>query len=529
VSETVEGERGMVVAPHFSAAEAGAEVLRAGGNAIEAIIAVAATIAVVYPAMNGIGGDVFMLISEPGRPPRAIDAAGRAGTHATADAWRKKGYDTVPERGPDAAITVAGAVSGWAMAQEIATALGGRIPRAELVAGAVRHAREGIVVTKNHARLIAENIDSLRDVHGYAGHFLIDGKPPAVGEILRHPKLADTLDRIAHAGYADFYRGDIAAEIATDLSAAGTPVTRDDLRKHEARLVAPLSIRLKDSTVFNLPPPTQGVASLIILGLFDRLGVKRGESFEHHHGLIESVKRAFIVRDREVADPDFAGEVAKYLTPGWLDSEADAIDMRRAMPWPPGRDRGDTIWASAIDEQGLAVSFIQSLYWPFGSGVVLPRTGIVWQNRGAGFSLDPSSPNVLAPGKKPFHTLNPPLARFDDGRVMTYGSMGGDGQPQFQAQIFTRHARFGMSPGDAIAAPRWRLGRTWGEGQVGMGMEDRFDPDLVLALERAGHTIIVLPDAFSDDMGHAGMIVRDRTGRLLGASDPRSDGRAVAV
>ncbi len=529
MSETVVGEKGMVTAPHRAAAEAGAEVLRAGGNALEAMIATAATIAVVYPHMNGIGGDVFMVVAEPGRPPRAIDASGRAGSLATAERYRKAGYDAVLERGAEAALTVAGAVSGWQLAAEIATALGGRIPRKDLLADAVRRAKEGIVVSRSQARMTAENLDTLVGVHGFAAQFLVDGKPPAEGTRLVLERLSDTLDHLAWNGFADFYRGDIAAEIAADLEAAGAPVTREDLRRHEARLTRPLSVELADATVFNTPPPTQGIASLIILALFDRLGVGRGETFAHVHGLIEAVKRAFIVRDAEVADPDFTRDLAGFLDPVWLDAEAERIDMKRAAPWPAVARRGDTIWAGAIDAEGRAVSFIQSLFWEFGSGVVLPRTGILWQNRGSSFSLDPAHHNRLAPGRKPFHTLNPPLARFRDGRTMVYGSMGGDGQPQFQAQIFTRAMRFGMELGEAIAAPRWRLGRTWGSGPVGVAMESRFDPDLVAALERAGHTIVVVPEAYDDGMGHAGAIVRRADGRLFGASDPRSDGAAVAA
>jgi gamma-glutamyltranspeptidase/glutathione hydrolase len=529
LSETVVGEKGMVTAPHRAAAEAGAEILREGGNALEAMIATAATIAVVYPHMNGIGGDAFMTIAEPDKPPRAVEACGRAGSLATIERYRKLGHDMVPERGPDAALTVAGAVSGWQAAFEIATALGGRIPRADLLGDAVRRAKEGIAVSRSQAAMTAEELETLHPVPGFAAHFLIDGKPPEAGARLVAERLADTLDHLARAGFDDFYRGDIAAEIAADLEAVGAPVTRDDLRRHAARVVKPLSVTLSDATVFNTPPPTQGIASLMILGLFDRLKAGRGESFAHHHGLIEAVKRAFLVRDAEVADPDFTGEVTGFLDPAFLDAEAARIDMQRAAPWPAGRDRGDTIWAGAIDSAGRAVSFIQSLYFEFGSGVVLPRTGITWQNRGSSFSLDPSHHNRLAPGRRPFHTLNPPLARFRDGRTMVYGSMGGDGQPQFQAQVFTRAMRFGMDLGEAIAAPRWRLGRTWGDGPVGVAMEDRFDPDLVEALARAGHEVVVLPEAYSDGMGHAGAIVRRADGRLFGASDPRSDGAAVAA
>ena len=528
MNETVVGEKGMAVAPHSAAAESAVEVMRAGGNAVEAMIAAAATIAVVYPHMHGIGGDAFFLIAEPGRLPRVIDACGGAGARATIERYSKAGYHLLPSRGPLAALTVAGAVSGWAMAMEAAASLGGRLSRRDLLGQAIGLAREGVPGSPSQWRKTIGNVDELKDVPGFAAHFLADGKAPEIGTRLVQPRLAETLDQLAHAGYGDFYRGDVAIEIAADLEEVGSPVTRDDLRRHEARLREPLSLKLDDCTLFNTPPPTQGLASLIILGLFDRLGVKRGESFDHIHGLMEATKRAFAVRDREVTDPGFGGDVKRFLETGWLDKEADAIDRRHAAPWAGGVD-GDTIYMAVIDGSGLAVSFIQSLYWEWGSGVVLPRTGIVWQNRGASFSLDPASANPLAPGRKPFHTLNPAFARFRDGRVMPYGTMGGDGQPQFQAAVFTRYARFGMELGEAIDAPRWRLGRSWGRDDAGVTLEARFDPDLITALERAGHAIVLLPDAYSDSLGHAAAIVRRADGRLFGAADPRSDGAAVAL
>ena len=528
MNETVVGEKGMVVAPHRAAAEVGAEVLRAGGNAIEAMIAAAATIAVVYPHMNGIGGDGFWLIAEPGRKPRGIDASGAAGGLATIARYEAKGYHRMPTRGADGGPTVAGTVSGWDLAFEIAAALGGRLARSDLLADAVRRAKEGIVVSRSQAAMTAEHIGELQPVPGFAAHFLVDGKAPEAGATLKQPRLADTLEHLGHVGFLDFYRGDIGAAIAADLEAVESPVTRPDLEKQEARLVATLSVALDGATVFNLPPPTQGLASLVILGLFDRLGVKRGESFEHLHGLIEASKRAMTLRDAEVTDPAYAGDVSVFLAPEWLAGEAELIDRRRAAPWRGGA-KGDTVWMGAIDAGGLAVSFIQSLYWEFGCGVVLPQTGIVWQNRGSSFSLDSRARNPLSPGRKPFHTLNPPLARFRDGRVMTYGSMGGDGQPQFQAQIFTRHARFGMDLGEAIDAPRFRLGITWGQQAAELLVENRFDPDLIAALNRAGHEVVVSPEAYLDGMGHAGAIVRRPDGRTLGASDPRSDGAAVAA
>ncbi len=528
-NETVVGERGMVTAPHRAAAEAGAAILSEGGNAVEAMIAAAATIAVVYPHMNGIGGDAFFLIAQPGRPPKAIDAAGAAGARATREYYAKAGYGAIPSRGPHAALTVAGAVSAWQVAHEVAQALGGRMPLRDLLADAIRRTREGIPVSGSQWRMTEKNGKDLAGLPGFAETFLREGKSPAVGTALKYRKLSDTLEQLAHAGLEDFYRGDIAGEIAADHEALGTPVTRADLQKHAARLVEPLSVTLPESpdvTLYNTPPPTQGLASLIILSLFDRLKVKRGESFEHVHGLVEATKRAFAVRDAEVTDPADRRDLSGFLAPGFLDREAAAIDMKRAARWPADDGAGDTIWMGAIDKDGVAVSFIQSLYWEFGSGVVLPRTGIVWQNRGASFSLNPAALNALKPGRKPFHTLNPALARFKDGRTMVYGSMGGDGQPQFQSQVFTRAIHFGMEVGDAIEAPRWRLGRTWGEAQASLAVEARLDPDIVAALKAAGH-VVTMEAEFADSMGHAGAIVRSPEGRFTGASDPRSDGAAV--
>jgi gamma-glutamyltranspeptidase/glutathione hydrolase len=527
VSETTIGDGGMVTAPHRAAAEAGAAILDAGGNALEAMIAAAATIAVVYPHMNGIGGDAFFLLAAPGRAPKALMGAGAAGALATIARYRKAGHDVIPPRGPEAALTVAGAVSTWGLAAEAAAAMGGRIPRAELLADAIARAREGIAVSPSQVRMTAKNGAEIKDVPGFAATFLPGGKVAAEGTRMALPRLADSLDRIAHAGYGDFYRGDVAAEIAADLAALGSPVTRDDLRRHAAETAEPLSVRIDGATLFNTPPPTQGLASLIILALFDRLKVTHGEGFDHVHGLVEATKLAFAVRDAEVTDPADRRDLAPFLTPAALEAMAARIDRGRAARWPAEPAPGDTIWMGAIDRNGLAVSFIQSLYWEFGSGVVLPRTGILWQNRGASFSLDPTALNALRPGRKPFHTLNPALARFDDGRTMVYGSMGGDGQPQFQAAVFTRHARFGMELGAAIDAPRWRLGRTWGDTQTSLAVESRLDPDTIAALEKAGHRI-AMEAAYADGMGHAGAIVRRADGRIAGASDPRSDGAAVA-
>ena len=531
MTQTPVFSRAAVAAPHALAAETGRAILAEGGNAVEAMIAMAATIAVVYPHMNAIGGDGFWLIREPGGKVRAIEACGPAGEGATVARYRKAGHDTIPTRGADAALTVAGAVGGWSVAQELATTYRGRLPRDVLMSDAIRHAREGVAVSPSEARTVPNALAELAKAPGFAAAFLEDGKVPAAGTLRRAPVLSATLAQLAHAGFDDFYRGDIGREIGADLERIGAPVTRGDLQAYRARQVRPLSLRLPGGlTLFNMPPPTQGLASLIILGIFARLGVSRGEGFAHIHGLVEATKRAFRIRDAVVTDPAYLRfDPDDYLTDTRLAKEAAAVVGDRAAEFPLAWGEGDTVWMGAIDATGFAVSYIQSTYWEYGSGCVLPATGVLWQNRGIAFSLDEGAVNPLRPGRKPFHTLNPPLAVADDGRVISYGSMGGDGQPQFQATVLSRYL-FGMGPAEAVDAPRFLLGKTWGSASTSLKLENRFDPALVRQLERAGHVVEELPDGYSDTLGHAGLLVRSaRDGAVMATHDPRSDGAAAGL
>ena len=519
--------RGMVTAPHHLASEAGLAVLRDGGNAAEAMLAMAAAIAVAYPHMNSIGGDGFWLLAAPGEDVIGIDACGAAAAAATPGFYGEHGLDAIPGRGPLAALTVAGTVSGWQAALDVSAKWGGRLPLPRLLEDAVRHGRDGVAVTAGQETNTNAKLDGLRDVPGFAETFLTDGGVPREGALFRQPRLAATLERLGQGGLDDFYRGELAASIGEDLESAGSPVTAADLARHQAALVTPLSINISAGTLYNMPPPTQGLASLMILSLFDRLGVTEGEGFDHIHGLIEATKRAFMVRDRHVTDPAYmTRDTAEFLDPAFLDAEAAKIDRAKALPWPQPALPGDTVWLGAIDGEGRAASFIQSLYWEFGSGVVLPETGILWQNRGTSFALDPAAANPLMPGRKPFHTLIPALSRLTGGRTMVWGTMGGEGQPQTQAAVFTRHVLFGQGLQAAVSAPRWLLGRTWGDVSMSLKLEGRFDPALIEALRDAGHEIEMLGD-FDDLAGHAGAIVRHPDGMLEGASDPRSDGAAM--
>jgi gamma-glutamyltranspeptidase/glutathione hydrolase len=522
--------RGVVAAPHHAAAETGRLILEDGGNALEAMVAMAATIAAVYPHMNHIGGDGFWVVREPSGRVRAIMGAGPAGAKATPEFYREHGYDEIPPRGPLAALTVPAAVAGWTLALQAAEAFGGNHPLDVLFGPAIGHARGGYAVTRSQARLTAEKLAECRDAPGFAVTFLIDGKPPAKGVTLRQPALAATLDQLANAGLDDFYRGDVGREIAADLENIGSPVTRADLEGYEAAVREPLSVALQSATLYNTPPPTQGLASLMILALFERLRVTDAESFDHVHGLIEATKRAFLVRDRYVTDPaQLPHPPARYLDNAFLDAEAAKIDPRKAARWPARKGDGDTIWMGAADSSGLVVSYIQSLYWEFGSACVLPRTGVLMQNRGLSFSLEKGAVNPLQPGRLPFHTLNPALAVLRDGRIMAYGAMGGDGQPQTQAALFTRHVLYRQPLEEAVDRPRWLLGRTWGSEHTNLRLEARFEEGLVDRLLSAGHDVEVLMEPYAGVMGHAGAVVLHPDGTLEGAHDPRADGGAAGV
>jgi len=513
--------RGIITAPHHLASEAGLRILREGGNAVEAMVAAAATIAVVYPHMNAVGGDGFWLIAEPGQAPVGIDAAGCSAGLATPQYYADAGLGSIPARGPKAALTVAGTIAGWARALQTVECT---LPLSRILEDAIYYAMNGVPVTQGQEDLTREKLAELKDIPGFADLYLVDGCAPKVNTVLKQTALGLTLKRLADHGLDDFYRGETAQHNAAHLEKVGSPLRLSDFEDFDARSVKPLEVNVSSGTLYNMPPPTQGVSALMILALFDRLGVGEAEGFEHLHGLVESTKQAFLLRNQHLTDLSFMTVDPKtWLDKAFLDNLARNIDANKALPWPQPTKPGDTIWMGAVDGDGRAVSFIQSIYWEFGSGIVVPETGVLFQNRGHGFTLDASHPNVLAPGKRPFHTLNPAMARLNDGRVMSYGTMGGEGQPQTQAAVFSRYVMFDQPLQAAVTAPRWLLGRTWGEDSTTLKLESRFDPETVKALRDAGHTVDLV-EPFTSIMGHAGAVVRHPDGVLEGACDPRSDG-----
>jgi gamma-glutamyltranspeptidase/glutathione hydrolase len=515
---------GVVTSPHALASEAGLAVLTRGGNAIEAAIAVGSTLCVVQPHMNGLGGDAFWLICDETGGLHALDGAGPAGSAVSIDCYPTP---AIPVRGAAAANTVAGLVSTWGKAFEhSASHWRGSMQWDALLESARQHALRGF---SPGAQLKSDFAAKRADLAGCARFVQIFGE--AAGELFRQPELAASLAILQRDGASAFYSGQLAQRIIEGLQAEGSRLLAEDFAHFESRSVMPLATPFYRGMAWNLPPPTQGLASLIILALADRLGIEKRDprGADYIHLLVEATKLAFAIRERHVADPDFVpAPLTQLLSDSHLDGLARQVDAHRARPVGSPDARGDTVWFGVIDERGRAVSVIQSLYFEFGSGIVAGNTGIVWQNRGSSFSLDPRNANALLPRKRPRHTLNPAMYLEQGKPRLVYGTMGGDGQPQTQAAVATRALLFGFPLDEAISAPRWLLGKTWGAESASLKLESRFEASVFEDLEARGHTVERV-DAFSQLMGHAGALRVLPSGDMEAASDPRSEGVALGV
>ena len=531
--------QGMVTSPNHLATQAGLDVLRRGGNAVDAAIATAVTLAVVYPQMCTPGGDNFWLIynAETGEL-RGLNASGRAGAKATIEYYREKGLKNIPSRGYPAANTVPGAVSGWGEAYAYSrSALHGSLPWKELFTSAIAYAEKGFPVSTSLARWSAVNADTsdkeFRDLQRFpefARVFMNNGAPLACGDLFRQPDLAATLRLLAEKGASEFYTGSIAKKIAADMKAHGGLLTEEDFARHRADWVTPLRVPYRGLEACNLPPNTQGMASLEILNILNNFNIKdMGEgSADHYHAVIEATKEAFADRDAYLSDPAFVSiPLDRLLSEEHGREQAARIRMdKAACSGTPLDPKGDTVWLGVVDGKGNAVSLIQSIYHDFGSGIVAEGTGVLLQNRGSFFSLDPQHVNRLEPGKRTMHTLNPAMLLKNGRPFLVYGTMGGEGQPQTQAAIVTRVVDFCMTPQEAVTAPRWLYGRTWGASSNDVKLEGRIPASVVEELAGRGHPVKVVED-FTDTMGHAGAILIHENGVLQGATDPRGDGLAA--
>lgn len=537
-------DRGMVATSHGLATGAGLHALRRGGSAVDAAIAANAVLCVVYPHMAGLGGDGFWLFHPPsGSGVEALNASGPSGAHATRDWYAEQGHrDEIPARGGVAALTVPGAVDGWRAAHERY----GRLDWDSLFADAIHYARAGVPVARSLADWLVQDVPVLSQHDATARLFLRDGRAPRQGDRLVFEDLARTFEVIATNGPRALYEGELAERLCRALEREGSPLRADDLASFRAEWVEPLSTDYRGFTAYEFPPNTQGFAALQILNLVEGWDIERfGDgTADYLHHLAEAVKLAFADRNEWLTDPRAVDiPLDRLLDKGYAEERRAKVAPDRALVMEevePGlrfssdarREvavGGDTCYFCAVDEDGLAVSVIQSVYHDFGAGFVAGDTGIIPQNRGSFFSLDERHPNRLEPRKRTFHTLIPAMLLRDGEPWLVYGTMGGEGQPQTHAALVTRLVDFGHDVQQAIEAPRWLMGRTWGAESQDLWLEGRVPDEVARELERRGQPVKMLTD-WNDNMGHAQAIRihRDR-GLLEGGADPRGDGWAAGL
>jgi gamma-glutamyltranspeptidase/glutathione hydrolase len=498
------------------AAQAGIAMLQRGGNAIDAALATAITLTVVEPCSNGAGSDLFAIVWDANALV-GLNASGRA--PAAASAGRYAGASAIPQRGWES-VTIPGAVSGWvALSQRF-----GVLPFADLFEPAIRYARDGFAVSPVVAGKWALAVDVLPHDLGFAEHFMPNGRAPRIGERFANPHLAATLETIAQTHGEAFYRGELASAMVAHAKAHGAAHTLADFGDHAIDWVDPLAHGYRGVDVHEIPPNGQGIAALIALGIlgnFD-LGSLPPDSVASQHLQIEAMKLAFADAYRYVADRramEFAPE--RLLDAGHLAKRARSIDPRRAQRFGPSEPpRGGTVYLAAADANGMTVSLIQSNYMGFGSGVVVPGTGISLQNRGAGFSLERGHPNAIAGGKRPFHTIIPGFLTRDGAPLGAFGVMGGPIQPPGHVQTVVRMLDYRMNPQAALDAPRWKIG-----AGLAIDLEPTASIELREGLAALGHQVTPLADSYMD-FGAGQIVLRAEDG-YVAASDPRRDGQAA--
>ena len=534
----VMARNGVIATSQPLASAAGLQVLQSGGNAIDAAVTAAAVLSVVEPTMNGIGGDLFAIVYDAKtKTLSALNASGRAGAAATPQFFKDRKLTSIPYRG-ELAISVPGVVDGWSQL----LAKHGSITMAQALAPAIRHAREGYAVHEVLSWQWADEAATLARDAAAARTFLVDGRAPKAGEIFRNPNLAASLELIATGGRDAFYKGALASRITADLKARGGLLTAADFANHTSDWVETISTNYRGFEVHEMPPNTQGVVALEMLNILEGFDLKAmgHNSGAYLHTLVEAKRIAFADRDAHLAAADAVKPEALKLMlskdyAAARRKEIDAARMRReyapgsggVIGDRPARERlglniqeamGDTVYLTVADGQGNVVSLIQSIYESFGSGIVAGDTGIVLHNRGSQFSLDPSHPNVVAPHKRPFHTLVPAMVLKDGRPWLSFGVMGGDMQPQGHVQVLLNLIDFGMNVQEAGEAPRFR------HTGNGLALESAISPEARFHLNERGHRLINSIGVFG---GFQGILIDPKTGVLMGGSDPRKDGLAI--
>jgi gamma-glutamyltranspeptidase/glutathione hydrolase len=521
----VRSQHAMVASSQPLASQAGLDVLKRGGNAVDAAIAMAAMLNVTEPMMTGIGGDAFMLVYwSRTRELKGLNASGRAPGALSLDYFDKKKITKMPEFGMES-ITVPGAFDGWVTLLDKY----GTMKLADLLGPAIECAENGFPVMEKAAEDWNAEVTKLKKTPAAAANYLIDGRAPRPGEIFRQPNLARTLRTLARGGRDAFYKGEIAKAIADYCEKNGGFISLADLAAHKSEWVEPISTNYRGYTVYEIPPNSQGLTALLTLNIlegYDLAALSR-QPARYYHTLIEATKLAFADRNRYIADPAFSKvPVAELLSKDYAARRRALINPNRALASPPPGDinlGSDTTYFTVVDKDGNAVSFINSLFDSFGSGIVAGDTGIVLQNRGSSFSLDPAHPNHLEPGKRPFHTIIPAMVFKDDKLFMSFGVMGGGIQPQGHVQVLVNIIDLGMGLQEAIDAPRYR----YMNGREVL-FEDEIGAAVIGRLMAMGHRRGSPPGVLRSSMGGGQAIMIDPVNKtLMGASDPRKDGLAI--
>ncbi len=508
--------RNIVATAQPLAAQAGLRMLQQGGSAMDAALATAIALTVLEPVSNGIGSDAFAIVWD-GTKLHGLNASGRSPAAWTPEFF--KGQKTMPQRGWNS-VSVPGCVSAWAMLSEHF----GKLPFADLFQPAIGYARDGYMVSPTIAKQWANQVPELQAQPGFRETFMPKGRAPLPGEKIVFPDHAKTLELIAQTRGEAFYRGEIAQKIAVHAKQHGALMSAGDFAAHTSDWVEPLAQDYRGYTLHELPPNGQGIAALMALGMLQHFEMARHpvDSADSVHLQIETMKIAFADVYRYVSDPQsMTLRNAELLDPAYLAARAKLVDMKRAQDFKHGTPpRGGTVYLTAADANGMMVSFIQSNYMGFGSGVVVPGTGVSLQNRAHTFSLQPGHPNQVGPGKRPFQTIIPGFVTKDGQALMSFGVMGGSMQPQGHAQLMVRLADYGQNPQACVDGPRYRLV----EG-LRVNVEPGFPADTLAELELRGHEIVELAQGYMD-FGSAQLIYKLEDG-YLGASDPRRDGQAV--
>ncbi|MGE3067191.1 MAG: gamma-glutamyltransferase [Hyphomicrobiaceae bacterium] len=510
----------MVATSHPLASLTAIDILKKGGNAVDATVATAALLAVAEPQMTGIGGDCFAILSKPGQKGLiALNASGRAPAAATTDWYAKAGIRAIAKQSPHA-VTVPGAVEGWLRL----LADHGTMTPAEVLEPAIALAEEGFVVAPRVAHDWGNTADLIRANAGASKHLLAGGKPPRVGDVWRFPALAATLKAIARHGRDGFYRGEVAADMVGTLRDMGGLHTLDDFAAQDATYVTPISTRYGPYDVCQLPPNNHGITALVLLNMLSKLGRIDPDptGTTRYHVLMEAARLAYAARDAFVADPDMADvPVEHMLSPAFTDALVSRIDPKRKVPdlGPVPRPSGsDTVCFSIVDGNGMVVSFINSVFATFGAVIATEKTGVVFHNRAQGFMLDPAHPNAIAPRKRPLHTLIPAIALQDGEPALSFGVMGAAFQPMGHVYLVSNLVDYGLDVQEAVDLPR-----VFFEGGD-LSLEESVPAGTESGLRALGHSTVRRPDPW----GGAQAILIDRgKGILVGASDPRKDGMAI--